>query len=191
MTEHRPQKLYAYVDESGQHTQGRRFVVVVAAIRDNRELLEQILLEIEESTGKGNFKWSKTRAAKRSAYISRVLTNIQFQHTMYFAIYENARNYQELIIQCTAHAIKQSEPYERATIIVDGLSRTEQNRFASGIRALGVRTRKVRGADDEVDPFIRLADAICGFLGDLEEQPEYRKLLIQAHTTNILNNLGK
>src|SRR5689334_8006427 len=43
------QKLYAYVDESGQDTEGERFYVAVVVIDEVRDELERQLLILEQS----------------------------------------------------------------------------------------------------------------------------------------------
>jgi hypothetical protein len=55
------QKLYAYVDESGQDTAGRLFVVGVLLLADERDALLPRLEAIEIRSGKHNMKWQKTR----------------------------------------------------------------------------------------------------------------------------------
>lgn len=57
------------------------------------------------------------------------------------------------------------EPYS-AIVTVDGLGRSERHSFAAGLRKLNVSIRKVRGAKDQSEEFIRLADALAGFARD-------------------------
>jgi hypothetical protein len=55
------QKLYCYVDETGQDTYGKFFLVSVL-LHDQRikEKLEPLLEEIEKRAGKGKMKWLST-----------------------------------------------------------------------------------------------------------------------------------
>ena len=48
-----PQKLYAYVDESGQDTLGAFFVVATVLTADNQERVRQALERLERASGKG------------------------------------------------------------------------------------------------------------------------------------------
>jgi len=66
------QKLYAYVDESGQDTAGGFFVVGVLVLGEERVLVRQRLEQIEQHTGKGKVKWHKSRPARREAYVARL-----------------------------------------------------------------------------------------------------------------------
>jgi hypothetical protein len=53
--------------------------------------------------------------------------------------------------------------------------------LAKGLRQLNVRVRKVRGINDQSDQFIRLADALAGFVSDsLEGEVVLRELYNQA-----------
>lgn len=53
------QKLYCYVDESGQDTRGALFVVALVITGEAREQVRTALQQIEERTGKHK-KWKKT-----------------------------------------------------------------------------------------------------------------------------------
>jgi hypothetical protein len=68
------QRLYCYVDESGQDTQGKLFLVTaVVTERQYREELEQRLLEIEEISRKRQMKWRPTSFERRLAYLEAIL----------------------------------------------------------------------------------------------------------------------
>jgi hypothetical protein len=61
METHTPQKLYAYVDESGQDTLGELFLVSVVVTGEAREGLRKKLRTIERASGKQTKKWRKAR----------------------------------------------------------------------------------------------------------------------------------
>jgi NAD(P)-dependent dehydrogenase (short-subunit alcohol dehydrogenase family) len=73
MEPHPPQKLYAYVDESGQDTEGRFFVVSVVLIGTDRDTVLARLEALEERSRKGRVKWRRARYAFRQAYIAGLL----------------------------------------------------------------------------------------------------------------------
>ena len=158
-------KLYTYVDETGQDTQGQLFVVSVIVIKVEREPLRQALQEVERSSRKLDKKWKKSRPAQREAYMRDVLNLEALHGSLYYSVYRNARNYVDLTIQSTAQAILGNiEPPDQSTVLVDGLARSERRRFAQGLRNQGVPVDKVRGVRDESDILIRLADALAGFV---------------------------
>jgi hypothetical protein len=77
-----------------------------------------------------------------------------------------------------------------ATVVVDGLGRPERHRFAAGLRKLGIAVRKVRGARDQSDELIRLADAIAGFVRDsLAGSGTMRRLFAEARRLGIVKEV--
>ncbi len=177
------QKLYAYVDESGQDTKGEIFLVSVIVVEEQRDELRKLLQEIEESTRKRKKKWVRTPRDRRAAYIRRVLESKKFTGLIHAAHYRHSRNYIDLTILATAWAILDhaNQSYQ-ATVYVDGLNQRQRERFTRGLRGLHVKTRLARGLKDEADEFIRLADAVAGFVrdgieGDGLMRPLYKKSL--------------
>jgi hypothetical protein len=170
MAEH---KLYAYVDESGQDTRGEIFLVSVVVTGAARDAARRALQSIEGSSGKRLRKWTRSRVRERIAYLEQCLDQASLFGPVYFSHYENTRAYVDLVILSTAkalHARVMERP--RATVFVDGLVYSERRRFAAGLRKLNVVVDKVQGRRDESDEFIRLADAITGFVRDAIEGDE-------------------
>ena len=137
-------RIYCYVDESGQHTKGKYFLVSVVIADDDRDQLAQQLLDIEKASGKNRRKWAKAGDKNRSAYIRSVLNNPDFKGKLFSVYYQNTHDYVQLTIEGTAKAIQNYSPEEhQALVTVDGLRKTERNRFAVGLRKEGIRTHKV------------------------------------------------
>lgn len=67
------QKLYAYVDESGQDTKGEIFLVSVVIVGTQRDALRRRLQKIEEGTRKRSKKWTRTSVKRREAYMRRII----------------------------------------------------------------------------------------------------------------------
>jgi hypothetical protein len=161
--DHKPHKLYCYVDESGQDTKGHLFIVVaILAVRPT-ELAEK--LEAAESlSGKGRVKWHRSRHG-RNAYIKAA-----FSTNIHLRIYYQKFTGSELAtVQATANAIDaycRSENVKayKATVVIDGLHRSLQHRTGKLLRNLGIRTKSVRGERDETNPMIRLADVVAGII---------------------------
>jgi hypothetical protein len=185
------QKLYAYVDESGQDTKGVLFLVAVVVTGSELDALRRRLAEIERASGKRERKWSKTPRERRARYIERVIAVPELARRLYYSSYRGAQTYVDLTILSTAKALNTAAqgPCE-ATIFVDGLGRTERHCFAAGLRKLRITVRKVRGVRDQSDEFIRLADAIAGFVRDAIEGDEtMRPLVEKAKKTNALREV--
>lgn len=178
--EKRKQKLYCYVDETGQDTEGVLFLVSVVITEQEHEAFARELERIETETGKRRVKWHKTSIERKTAYIRAILACPIFQRTIFFSHYTDSKAYVDLTVYTTAKAILQRAGSDyKATVIVDGLSGSEVRHFSSELRKLHIRIRKVRGARDESEPGIRLADAFAGFLRDAIEGKEYAEKLYQ------------
>ncbi len=167
-----PEKLYCYVDETGQDTRGELFIVGVVALGDDREAARQFLRECEESSGKHKRKWQRSQWRRRLAYIESALSSPLFRERLFFVRYTQTTDYVSCVPDAIArviHAAAQTSDV-RPTIFIDGLAKQERHRVGSSLRRLGVSSRKVRGLRDESDEFIRLSDALAGFVRDALEQ---------------------
>ena len=189
-------KLYCYIDETGQDTLGRLFVVAIVVTDERQRELEELLETIERSTGKKT-KWMKTSDIVRKAYASALVG--QKLPCMIFAkdFPGSKTGFDELEVLATAQALNvYREEHEitedgyKATVTVDGLSKTMAVRMGSEFRKLGVRTRKVVGKRDESTAIIRLADAIAGLVREAhEDRPEYKKLQSKLKRNKLLYEL--
>lgn len=61
----------------------------------------------------------------------------------------------------------------KAVTFIDGLGKVERRAVGSGLRKQGIRIRKVRGLRHDSDEFIRVADAVAGFVRDYIEGKPY------------------
>jgi len=169
------QKLYCYVDETGQDTKGRLFLVSVVITEKQREELHDFLLKIEKETGKNLLKWNKSSFNIRKNYLLEVFNSRFLRRSVFFSRYE-IKAYIDLTILTVAKAILQRAKKDyKATIFVDGLNKKGIRQFSVGLRKLKIHVRKIRGTRDESEPLIRLADAIAGFLRDYIEGQSYAK----------------
>ncbi len=184
--------LYCFVDETGQETEGRFFLVSVVIADQEYGQMAMALEEIEHASKKSIGKWRKTTFEIRIAYLEAVLKNPLFVDTIYFAQYAGSQDYLDLTVQTTANAIRcrtVSDDYI-ATITVDGLKGKEVDKFKRRLRMLNISVRKVRGARDESDPMIRLADAFAGFIRDyLEGQTYAQQMFERAVNAGVVREL--
>lgn len=172
------QKLYAYVDETGQDTHGAFFLVAVVIAEEDREQLQAVLEQAEQQSQKGRLKWRKASFERRIAYLRAVLSAPLSRGKIFFGRYAETKAYLDLTIYTTAKAIlKRAEEAYRAVVWVDGLDKQEARRFEKGLRGLKINVRKVRGIREESDPFIRLADAAAGLVRDALEGRGYAQEL--------------
>jgi hypothetical protein len=159
------QKIYCYVDETGQDTLGELFIVSVVVSGAARDALTAALQKIERASGKGKVKWMESRHQARHAYIKAVLATPLFKHTVYFSIYKGAKAYMALTVLSTAKAILHAAPqHSGTTVYVDGMPKARLRWFGRELRRLSVRNSKVSGVRrEEADSLMCLADAVAGF----------------------------
>ena len=180
------ERLYCYVDETGQHTNGAIFVVSVVVAREDRDDLGRLLERIESETGKKATKWMKTRRDIREAYLLSVFNNLAFQGRLFYARSKGSKDYKPLTLIAIASAIRaarRSESY-KASVFIDGLKRAEHRSVSTGLHRIGVMTEKVRGVTDESSAFIRLADAVAGVAREAEEGQAWARTLCEHAKTS-------
>ena len=141
------QKLYAYVDESGQDTKGRLFVVGIVMLEQEREKIAQELERIEEQSKKLVKKWHRASRDNRIAYFEGITRSRVFHDTLFFEIFTENKKYIEMTSYATAKAIlkKTSGDNYTAAIFIDGFRKREIEVFTQGLRDLRIKRRKVRG----------------------------------------------
>lgn len=177
------QKLYCYVDETGQDTRGSFFLVSTLVLGTERDELGDILEAIEQQSSKGKVKWMKSRDKARQVYIEAILAERACQGRLAYAVYRNSTDYLRHTAATTQRAIARQviEPDYKATIVVDGLEGKQEQNFRNLIREYGVRFKTVRGVKDEANAFVRLADMLSGFVrAGLHDHEIYAPLLRQA-----------
>jgi hypothetical protein len=186
------QKVYVYVDESGQDTLGEMFLVSVIIAGAERDLLRKHLQDIELKSGKRDKNWTRSTPRQRESYLRAVFGLPEFRGRLYYSHYQNTKTYLDLTIFSTAKALihfTHHEPYS-AIVTVDGLGRSERHSLAAGLRKLNVSIRKVRGAKDQSEEFIRLADALAGFARDgLSSDNELQKFFQKVKNAEAIREV--
>lgn len=169
------EKLYCYVDETGQDTKDKLFLVsVVLKRKEQLEILRTKLERAEQLSGKKSLKWLKTNFASREAYLAELTKIGELRKAIYYSYYESSKEYHSLISLTVAKSItfQKMNPYE-ATIIIDGLNMAETDKVRRHLKGLGIKYRKIRGMRDEQEILLRLADSMAGFLRDWVEGQKY------------------
>lgn len=175
------QKLYAYVDESGQDTKGALFVVGVVVLETERESILKELEQIEEKSRKRVRKWNKAPYAYRKSYFDGVVRSHAFQNSLFFETFTDNKKYIEMTSYATAKAIlkRVTDSNYTTTIFIDGFREREIEIFMQGLRDLHIRRRKIRGVrKEESNSFILLADALCGLVRDANDEDEWASAML-------------
>src|SRR5437867_2012051 len=97
-----PKQLYCYVDESGQDTKGKLFLVSVVIAEEDREKIATRLEQIERSSGKGLMKWQKSSFERRLGYLQAVVGSSVFVGKIFFSHYTQTQEYVDLTVLTTA-----------------------------------------------------------------------------------------
>lgn len=175
------QKLYCYVDETGQDTKGELFLVAVV-ISDKRQLdtLEQTLLKLESETGKRTRKWGWLNVKEKNQYLQSILNVRGLHQSIFYSVYKSSKEYTRLTALSVAKAILvkvgRSKDY-KARVFIDGLKGKEEDTARREIKKFGIRYERIRGLTHRKSVLIRLADAMAGFLRDYHGGQEYSKRL--------------
>jgi hypothetical protein len=185
------EKLYVYVDESGQDAASRFFVVVAVIGRENQGHFRQQLEHIEHSSGTGRKKWHKLRRENRMRYLSFVIGQKVAAGDIFVASYKKPIPFFFPMVFLLDKAIKSvaKKPY-RARIFVDGIDKQKAKELTNALRASGISLDGVRGKRDESEPCIRLADMWAGCMRSaLLHEEEAKNLIKRAKKENYLRDL--
>lgn len=166
-------KVSTFTDESGQDTRGKIFVVCTAICNSAKaDSIEAELIKIEAKSGKVG-KWHDTGDKRKHRYIRQVLgINALKDLKIYFSIYENKLEYSKLV---GAHIAKSIINYVKdrdykAKIFIDKSSKAVLFQIRRERKLYRIRYQKVRGLSEKASALIRLADASCGLIRDLEKK---------------------
>lgn len=131
-------KLTAFVDESGQDTEGEIFVVTIVVLENEKQGLANMLDRIEVESGKRNVKWHKAGHSVRKDYMERLLAEKDIRGVVFVDVFRDTKEYIELTSNATAKAVlkKAGRRGYKAAIFVDGLKRKEVETFSRGLRDL-------------------------------------------------------
>lgn len=175
-------KLYEYVDETGQDTRGKLFVVSVLVLGAQRYELEKALESIEIKSGKRKKKWTDTKHKERDAYLIRVLKLENLKGAVYFDTLRKSKDYFSFTASVAAAAVrKRTKKEDEVTIYIDGFNKSEIAKFKRIIKpSMKARTFVKMIRRDESSALMRLADSLCGLLRDAEEKGEWAVKIVQS-----------
>lgn len=170
-------KLYCFVDETGQDTKGALFLVAIVLKEIiGLETLEQKLEEIEIKSGKKQSKWKKINRNTKKKYLKELIQIKELKNTIFYSIYQDSKEYSKLTSLTIAKAVLAKETLNyTVTIIIDGLNNKERDVVRWELKKLKIHYRKIRGMNDEQSIFLRLSDAMAGFLREVHEGQVYTK----------------
>ncbi len=190
LTTTKSKRIDLYVDESGQDTRGKLFVVAVVTVENSDEFRERCEY-LERSSGKGKLKWGHAQREKRLVYLHAIISEApSFGVTLFYSVFRQTTDYDGATIEGIARVIQRLKRFDfHVYVYVDGLAKVKQSNYKTRLRRLGCPVRKVsRIAKDENEPLIRLADALAGASAELlkYQDSELNELFSQAEQHSIL-----
>ncbi len=163
-------KLYCYVDESGQDTHGEFFIVATIITSKERDTLLQHIEQAEVSSGRNNHKWSQSKTAQKKKYLTAIYSPAILRGSIYYRVTHKERlSYLEQTAVTVAQSLEKYSQYHhitdyRASIIIDGLTDKAKTNIRPLIKQFVRQIEKIAGARDESDAIVRLADSIAGIV---------------------------
>lgn len=185
------QKLYCYVDESGQDSKSEFFIVVVVVSDKEQNLLRERLLKIESQAKIGKRKWHKASHDRRRRYLQLVLDKGIGNGEIYFGRYKKPLPYFLPTLETLEKAISDKAKEDYKTIIyIDGIDKKKAAELTNALRLRGIKLELVRSRRDESEPLIRLADRWAGCIrGTLLGRKDAQDMVKRAKKEGYLREL--
>lgn len=181
------QKIYCYVDETGQDI-GSDFAIVNDK---DQELLRCNLMEIESQTKIGKRKWHKTQTERNMQYLQVILKKEIGKGEVYFGHYKKPIPYFLPMLEILEKSIQDKiKGNYKAIVYVDGIDKKKAMELTNALRVRKIKLELVRSVRDESEPLIRMADRWAGcvrgaFLGKKEE----KEIFDRAKNKNYLHKI--
>lgn len=111
-------KLYCYVDESGQNTKGKVFVVSVVVTGQKREELIKICEQLEQVSGKRKDKWGEADHEERMRYLHHIFADDRFRGCLRYEVFRQTIDYDTATIKGIVASIKWEKPSSKYTTLI-------------------------------------------------------------------------
>lgn len=100
------QKLYCYLDETGQDASSDIFVVVAVVSAKEQDPLRQAIMDIENLAGTGRRKWHKSRSPRRLRYLTLAFERNLGREEIFFGSYPKPLPYFFPLLEVLEDAIR-------------------------------------------------------------------------------------
>ena len=187
------QKLYAFVDETGQDTRSKHFIVVSVLSADTVEELRASVIELESQSKVGRKKWHKLRSPEREAFLDLTLKHHPGLGHVFYGTFVKPLPFFLPMLETLVNAITAlaADDYQ-AVVYVDGIDHKKSEELTNALRLKGVKVRHVRSARDESEPLIRLADRWAGCIREgIEGNKLNQRIVDAALAIDYLREIGK
>ena len=185
------QKLYCYVDETGQDARSNVFIVVAVVSEEAQSQLRQQLIDAEQDAGIGLRKWHDASHDRRINFLQTVLDQDIAKGDLFYSSYEKPIPYFFPLLNLVAKAIAAKATGQYKTkVYVDGIDRKKAKELTNALRIEGVSLGMVKMRRDESEPLIRLADRWAGCVrAAIEGNSEPKRVVKQAKQKEYLREI--
>ena len=158
------QKLYCYVDETGQDAGSEFFIVAAVVAWDDMETLRSSLVAMEKQLNVGSKKWHKLRQASRVGFLNAFLGEKYQNLKIYFGRFKKPILYYFPTLEVVQKALASFPQPVEAVVSIDGLDSISAKKMTNALRTNRLRLKLVKCWRDESEVLIRLADRWAGCL---------------------------
>jgi hypothetical protein len=186
------QKLYCYVDETGQDD-GSKIFIVVAIVSDKDQIrIRRTLEEIEKEAKTRGRKWHKTERSRKLKFLELVVNRKVAKGETFYGCYDKPLPYFLPVLDILEKAIRLKSFHNyKAKIFVDGIDKKKASELTNALRVRKISLEHVRSRRDESEPLIRLADMWAGCLRSAfaDKDKTITEFVKQAEKQHCLQNL--
>lgn len=184
-------KLYCFVDETGQDAGSKFFVVVAVLVTDQVGEFRTWLEQLEQSVRIGTVKWHKANYPYRLQFMNEFLRyggkNV---HAYFIKTPKPVFYYLPLIDLLQQATTLHGSALTQTQVCIDGLDKISAKKITNALRTAHRSIRLVRGVRDESEPVIRLADRLAGCIRmALRGNEECKALLASATKKGLLKEV--
>jgi hypothetical protein len=175
--------MLIFIDESGTHkNSGISIISFVYLLLKNDNSVERQIIAIEKRCGIKYFHWSnfgsKRGWSKRTKFLKEV-SELDFSFKL--SIADNPIKFKQFFENSFQHLIIENKIRK---IVIDGRKpKWYGQRLKKTLRDKNISVKKIRMADDESSPGLRLADAVAGLYRSHSENPTIKTMQL----TEIFN----
>lgn len=182
------QKLYCFVDETGQDAGSKFFVVVAVIAWDDMSALRESLTDLERRLKVGSKKWHKLRPASRVEFMDAFLQERHNNVKIFFGRFPKPILYYFPTLEVVEKALMSFAAPIEAVVSIDGLDSLSAKKMTNALRRKHLHLHLVKGWRDESEVLIRLADRFAGCLRQvfIEENTDCEVLVSRAQKKSIL-----
>jgi len=167
------EKVFLYSDETAHKGHAPIFVVAGVAVEGYHTAIWKELLRIEDESGKDGSDWHRTKdVARRQRYLQGALKIEALRGRIFYEPHHNTNDTWLNTVQTLRRAVTRFGNDKRCIVAHEGFTRAARERLKYDIRRVhATRQFEIAPGNLEHNPFVRLADALAGFVGLSQRNP--------------------